>query len=645
MRDLRDMIPAVLLSAFIVNGTTSAQETSEPPAADTLALSQEQLADKYKRLEMLMLKMAEVDAQENPHRSALLKKAIAQSKNKFIKKNMDELVKVLQQQRFRNAIEGQFEVRDDLKLLLELLQSENRTDRIKSEQDRVRQYIRELQRIIRQQKSVQGRTESGESTNRISDDQKKVADRADRLAKTIVENENSQDDADQEDSEGDELPSDDGPSTDKPVDESESESDESNDEKSTDGKPSDGPDAEKSDSDGDNDQQPSDKESKKGSESEGSESEDSESESNEGEEGSDPDSKPSDANSNGKSSDQDGSPGEEGTDNDGQAGDENSSQPSKDAENPDSPSQKGSPPSDGQPNSDSDGDNSPQPPQEQDDNFPGRKRIAAAEDKMQEAAKKLDEAQRDGAIEDQEEARRLLEQAKAELEEILRQLREEEVERTLAQLESRFRKMLAMQIAVYDDTKQLAKVPSGERKKSFDIEARKQSLAERRIVEEADRAILLLLEEGSSVAFPEAAEQMRADMEDVVQRLAESKVGEMTLGLEEDIITALEEMIEALQQAQKDAEEQKQQRQQQQQQQGSPQDQPLVNAIEELKMIRALQMRVNKRTNYHAKMLSDENDLVGQVTDPDLIESLERLAGREERIRKITRDIVTGKTK
>ena len=46
--------------------------------------------------------------------------------------------------------------------------------------------------------------------------------------------------------------------------------------------------------------------------------------------------------------------------------------------------------------------------------------------------KRLDEAQRKQAIAEQEQALRELEKAKAALEEILRQLREEEVERMLA---------------------------------------------------------------------------------------------------------------------------------------------------------------------------------------------------------------------
>ena len=74
---------------------------------------------------------------------------------------------------------------------------------------------------------------------------------------------------------------------------------------------------------------------------------------------------------------------------------------------------------------------------------------------MQDAQKKLEEAKRKESLEDQRAAREELEKAKAELEEILRQLREEEIARTLAKLEARFRKMLEMQLAVYESTRRL----------------------------------------------------------------------------------------------------------------------------------------------------------------------------------------------
>ncbi|MEZ6118652.1 MAG: hypothetical protein R3C28_19090 [Pirellulaceae bacterium] len=42
-------------------------------------------------------------------------------------------------------------------------------------------------------------------------------------------------------------------------------------------------------------------------------------------------------------------------------------------------------------------------------------------------------------------------------------------------------------------------------------------------MQEADKALLLLVEEGSSIAFPEATEQMRSDMLEVAERLTEAK--------------------------------------------------------------------------------------------------------------------------
>ena len=65
---------------------------------------------------------------------------------------------------------------------------------------------------------------------------------------------------------------------------------------------------------------------------------------------------------------------------------------------------------------------------------------------------------------------------------------------------------------------------------------------------------MLLREEGSSVAFPEAVEQMRDDMRQVAERLAAVKVDKITQGLEKDIIAALEETIAALEKSIKDLE-------------------------------------------------------------------------------------------
>ena len=156
--------------------------------------------------------------------------------------------------------------------------------------------------------------------------------------------------------------------------------------------------------------------------------------------------------------------------------------------------------------------------------------------------------------------------------------------------------------------------------------------------------LTVLREEASSVAFPESVQMMSEDIEIVVERLAGSQVGSITQGVEKDILESLREMIEALQKAQED--------QKQQQQSPSPsmanQDpgsRPLVDQIAELKMIKALQLRVNRRTDRYAKLLDDTDDPVGQAREADLIDGLERLSEREQRIHKVTRDVVTGKNK
>ena len=154
----------------------------------------------------------------------------------------------------------------------------------------------------------------------------------------------------------------------------------------------------------------------------------------------------------------------------------------------------------------------------------------------------------------------------------------------------------------------------------------------------------LLREEGSSVAFPETVEQLRDDMVQVSERLAAAETDRITQGYEEDIIDALEEMIAALQKAQKDLEEQRE-REQQMGQPVSPEDLPLVDQLAELKMIRALQMRVNKRTQDYAKLLQDGEDPVGQARDEELQRALEKLAEKEQRIVEVTRDIVVGKNR
>lgn len=258
---------------------------------------------------------------------------------------------------------------------------------------------------------------------------------------------------------------------------------------------------------------------------------------------------------------------------------------------------------------------------------------------MQQAEERLRKAQREGGVEEQEKALEELRQAKKELEEILRQLREEEIRRLLAVLEARFRKMLQMQREVYEGTVRLDQVPEWERTYTHEIQASRLSSRELEIVLEADRALALLQEDGTAVAFIEATTQVREDMEQVAERLAQAKVNQITQQIELDIIAALEEMIEALQKAQRERQQQPQGGQGQQG--GQPQDPALVDLIAELKMIKAMQLRVNNRTERYRRLVQGD-----QSTEiPELQAALKKLAEQEQRIYKITRDIETGRNR
>jgi hypothetical protein len=265
---------------------------------------------------------------------------------------------------------------------------------------------------------------------------------------------------------------------------------------------------------------------------------------------------------------------------------------------------------------------------------PGRKQVQEASGDMRNAQKKIEEEKREPASQDQSEAVRKLEEVRKRLEDILRQLREEELRRLLAALEGRCRRMLAMQKEVYDGTIRVeaAIVQNPDKKASRAEEQRSLQLSDREmeIVREANKCIELLEIEGSGVAFPEVFHQVRDDMVTVQRRLGKADVGVVTQGIEKDIIATLEDMIEALKKAQQGGGNGKPG--------GKPGNQRLIDLLAELKMIRAMQVRVYNRTVTYGRQYPGE-----QANDPDIKKELGDLAQREQKIYEVTNNIAKGK--
>ena len=268
-----------------------------------------------------------------------------------------------------------------------------------------------------------------------------------------------------------------------------------------------------------------------------------------------------------------------------------------------------------------------------------KKRLAAAEKRMRAAREKLDQSQRKEARSEQEKAIEELETARAELEEILRQMREEEVERLLVLLEVRVRAMLRAEKAVLAGTDKLATPSQTQSDRERQLEASRLAREQGLIGNDALKALALVRDDGSAVAIPEALEQVREDSAQAAARLTRGDVGGTTRGILEDIVLSLEEMLGALEKAQRE-----QQSKAQNPSGGrpaEPEEQPLVDKLAELKMIRSLQKRVNTRTKRYAQLLTDGAE---QVEEPELFEALDRLAERQKKIERAAHDIATGRT-
>lgn len=636
-----------LFASATTNRAVTAQESAtDPPAAareaaqtdavpeETIASAQEGLAMRYQRFESTMLQVAEYLRKTDPERADLLVRAIGKSKESRLPDQFKLLVNLLKQDQLGDALEEQQHVVVLMQGLLELLQSEDRKEDIEREKQRIRDLIKDVDRLIGKQGDLRSDTERKENPNglenrqgRIAGDTKKLIDKIDGqdAAKAAAKAAKSQ--------AGQQQPSKSGEKSQGEKKESGKDDESKGDEQEPgDEKPSDDADKKDPDSKDAEDKDPQNGHSKPGK---GQKSKD-------GQKGKD-----------GQQGKDDDKPKEDQPKEDQPKEDEQPSADGKPSESKDSPNgkpkksqpqqgkQSGQPMPGEPPASD---DEQPSPSGQEQENAPsqqsktpGREELQRAKEEMERAIEELKKKNHGKASDEQDKALNELAKAKEKLEEILRQLREEERELVLAALEARFRDMLARQLEVYNETVGLHAVPEKQRTDRHQSRSVELARKEETIALLAAKALTLLREEGSSIAFPEAVEQMRDDMLNVVGRLERFDVADLTQGIERDIIEALEELVEALQKEIEKSKDKKQNPQGQEQQQ---QEQALVNILAELKTLRALQHRVNRRTKILGREVDGE-----QAVDPEVVKQLREQARRQEKIQKATYDLSTGRNK
>jgi len=515
-------------------------------------------------------------------------------------KNIDTLQGVLTQNQ---------EIRDDLRKLIDVLLKDDRESALRKEREEVQKLLEKLKEVIEKQERVQANTELGKlGKTDIAKAQNKVT----KETKDLVDPKKAGDPKDSKDSK-------DG----KGKDGKDSKDGKGGDPK--DGKGKDSKDGDPKDGKG-KDSKDGDPKDGKGKDSKGGDPKD------------------------GKGKDSKGGDPKDGKGKDSKGGDP------KDGKGKDS---KGGDPKDGKggdPMDSKSGESADMPPNPE--TQIAKKQIQEGVKEQEAAEKKIEKDDKQGASEDQAKAVDKLKQAQKKLEELLKQLREEEIERLLAQLQGRCEKMLAMQIAVKDGTVALDKIitgnPDKKSSRAEDQKALELSDKEDEISKEANKALTLIEAEGSAVAFAEVFKQVLGDMNTTAGRLRRADVGEVTVAIEDDIIDALKEMVAALKKARKDNQEPKPPMPPMPPSSGGmPPDQKLIDMIAELKMIRSMQIRVNNRTTIYGKQIEGEQvPNIAKVADAKEKEKavgvrkeFKDLSTRQQKLSKVTEDIAKGRNK
>jgi hypothetical protein len=232
-RTTEHLLIALTLLASILNQTVQPQ-TVYADGIESLAAKQQSVTKRYEQLEELLLRLAEVESTENPERSALLRRAAKQSRDKFVLEKLKLASTSLKTQEFQKAVENQEAATKELGELLKLLLSEDRSKRIRDEKERYTKLIKDLKRNLNNQRSARARTENGADLKEVQGEQKSVTDRSEEL-KDRLQDENSEETGESKDGESKDGESKDGESKDGESKDGESKDGESKDGESKDG--------------------------------------------------------------------------------------------------------------------------------------------------------------------------------------------------------------------------------------------------------------------------------------------------------------------------------------------------------------------------------------------------------------------------
>ena len=237
---------------------------------------------------------------------------------------------------------------------------------------------------------------------------------------------------------------------------------------------------------------------------------------------------------------------------------------------------------------------------------PGAADVKAASEDMQSASQNLSGGEASKASGSQAQSLDKLKNGRQQAEDTLEELQRALRERLLAYLREKFTKMLNEQRTITRETKSLdlklkaLKAASGSTGGSpgeiLDRKDRQTSEAlsgrESSLVGLADDVLDLLSEDGTTLVFPGVVEEIKGDIALVSALLSRIQVGDRTQYIERQIEASIEEILRALEAAQRSPPPPNP-GQGRQSKSGAG---PLLPLSTELKLVRSLQLRVNERT-------------------------------------------------
>ena len=261
--------------------------------------------------------------------------------------------------------------------------------------------------------------------------------------------------------------------------------------------------------------------------------------------------------------------------------------------------------------------------------------VRQAQKSMQQASEQLRKKTAGDANQNQRNALKDLSQALQAIEDRLGELGEDLQQDAIQRLQQIFAQMLERQQAATKQTAALDEKRNdhdGQLKRSDRVALRKVVAEENSLAKEAQQARTLLEEEGTSIVFPSVVANLAENLLAVAKLIEDKRTGSFTQALQLEIEQTLLELLGALEQAQGSQGDRGEAGEAGEGEQGKT---PLLPNTAELKMLRALQLRVNRRTQ-----AIDKNRQADQELDKLMQEQLAKISDLQAQIRDLVGEIL-----